>query len=139
SKSMPAAKHLVQNQAEREDLRALVRSNPSIALLRRHIGLGTEALRSRRIAWAPTQPEVQQLRTAIIGDDDVGRLEIPMQNPRCMCRAQGVSDLKRKTYSLWDRESACGDEAVQRFARDVLHHDEVHVLLLGNLVNSHDA
>ena len=100
--------HLVQDRAERKDVGSLVR-RPAADLFGRHISNGSKdgaRLRSqrRRLAAGQSgmlrldqlrQTEVEDFDSSILGDEDVLRLQVPVDDPFFMRRSEPACDLRR--------------------------------------------
>ena len=46
------------------------------------------------------QAEVRELRVAVLGDQDVGRLDVAMQNARVVRRGQSIGDARQQFHDL---------------------------------------
>ena len=69
------------------------------------------------------EAEVEHLERAVIGDDDVGRLQIPV-NDGCSVRArQRECELEAVPQNGAGVEPTAAQEIAERRARDVLHRD----------------
>src|SRR5712691_11376606 len=129
-------RHLVKQRAEGEDVGARIRFL-SRELLGSHVLEGAEqcpflsqwllcsgslccATDNRRLR----QPEVEQLR-ARLGDHDVARLQIAMDDPFAMRFAEGFSDLHAVFENLAQRKRTLGEAIDERFAIEKLHDDVV--------------
>ncbi len=60
------------------------------------------------------QPEIQHLRLAAIGDEDVGRLDVAMDDPLDMRRLERIRDLDRQFEHGLDRERRAADRMLER-------------------------
>ena len=68
----------------------------SQSLFRRHVLDGPEGCARARHPLLSSQlgnPEVQNLHQAIANDDNVGWLDVAVNNARCVCLAQPLPDL----------------------------------------------
>ena len=107
----PAGDHLVKNRAEGKNIGAAI-DLPALGLLGRHVGHGADdgaffCLRvflTAMVAVADSgstleffgqlgQAEVEQFHAAVVGDDDVGRLQIAVNDSGCVGARQGVGNL----------------------------------------------
>ena len=132
-----AGGHLVEHHAEREDVGAHVGRLP-LDLLRRHVGDRAEqrpgaddrqrlrrALVDRRLRRAHGgDAEVDHLRPAVVGDDDVARLEVAVDDAVGVGRAERVGERHGEVEQRADRQAGLGDHRVERAAADELHHQQ---------------
>ena len=81
--------------------------------------------------------EIEDLEYAVVLDNDVFRLQIPMYDAVAMSRRQAVGDLNRVADRLFELQAT--DELPQRLARHVLHDDERHTLFFSNVVDGDDV
>ena len=120
SKSLRAGQHLPQHHAEGPDIGPAVdlltprlfgahvgRSSENHALERRVLGEGrrerradVSALRLPRLG----EPEVEHLDRAVVGDLDVGRFEIAVDDALLVRRLEGFGDLQRDRDRFLDRD-----------------------------------
>ena len=111
-KGPPAGEHLVQHDAEREDVAPGVDGFAG-HLLGRHIreraedGSGQctcftsgEAVLRRSVLAQSREAEIRQLGVTVPGDQDVLGLDIPMQNSCRMGASQSVSHIHQKLDDL---------------------------------------
>src|SRR5690348_13307291 len=100
-KSLPAGHHLVQHGAERKDVATSV-DLLAFSLLRRHVGnrpkddalfSGGAVLCTHSCSFIKVtrvglgqfgETEIQHFDVAVLASDDVGRLQIPMDDSGCM-------------------------------------------------------
>ena len=115
-----AAEHLVEDRAEREEIRAVIR-RPAEHLLGRHVAhraedgprLGQPCLRFRRSAaraaasgrQLPRQPEVEDLDAAVLGHEQVVGLEIAVHDALVVRGGQALRDLRGELDALPARVS----------------------------------
>jgi hypothetical protein len=103
----PGREHLVEHAPEREDVRAVVHALAAY-LLRRHVSDGPQPSarlrgldhrgRLRRFREAPgcdqlRDPEVEDLDVAVPGDEDVGGLEVAVDDPLLVGSGESLGDL----------------------------------------------
>ena len=150
--------HLVEDRPQREEVGAGVRDLPA-RLLGRHVGhrahrraRGGELVglhRGRAPRSAPRRPtaraldlgeaEVQDLRLAPRVHEDVGGLEVPVDDPLRVRRLERVRDLDPHLQQRPELERPSPDPLAQRLALEQLHRDEVLALVLVDLVDGADA
>ena len=94
---MPAGQQLVEHQAEAVEVRPLVRRPgpllPRRPLLGGDVAGGAADLEVRRIARALAvlgEVEVEEHRPAVVGQEDVGRLHIPVDDAPLVGVRQGI-------------------------------------------------
>ena len=121
--------HFVEHQAERENVAARV-SLPALQLLGGHVLQGTDDLPlvgeglgyggggvvGFQDAGAFGQAKVQQLGS-LPGDQDVGRLEIAVDNALVVRGVEGVQNLPRVFHGFGDRQRAFQLRAIDRRQR----------------------
>ncbi len=117
-----ARQHLVEDGAERKDVRACV-GRLSLHLLRGHVaerphhdaGLGAAAGRGRQVRLRPGgavrlrqlgETEVEDLDPSVVGDEQVLGFQIPMHDPLLVRRRQALCRLDRIFGGLAHREPA---------------------------------
>ncbi|MEZ5354708.1 MAG: hypothetical protein R2762_18900 [Bryobacteraceae bacterium] len=85
------------------------------------------------------QTEVEDLDDAGIGDDDVGGFEIAVDDSGGVRGGEPAGDLGGDGKSVFEAERAGGDLAVQGFAGDEFHGDEMNGLAIDHIgVNIED-
>ena len=130
----PPRDHLVEEAGERVDVAARVDVAPR-DLLGRHVERRADDLAgARQLLGAGDggdfrQPEVDQLRRlahlAIGSEDDVGRLEIAMDDAGGVRRVEPPGQARRDVHRALDRHRLLAREhRRQRLARHVLHDEE---------------
>ncbi len=135
-----AGEHLVEADAERVDVGAVIDVRAAFALLGRHIGrrakhdAGARAMRALCVAGQLRDAEVEQLDEVALAtardQDDVVGFEIAVDDAALVRCGQCVGDLQRDHQRAFRRQWRFGaDQVRQRAAREVLH-DEVHELLV---------
>jgi hypothetical protein len=149
-KGQIAGSQLVKHHAERPDIAALV-VLPAEQDLWCHVGeragqlagldVGTRACRFigvGRIGPA-RQPEVEDLGPAVGRDDDVGRLEVAVNDAVPVRVDEGVGNLEAVTDDRLGGETAVRDQLRQRLAVDELHRDERSPVRRADLVDRADV
>jgi hypothetical protein len=136
------ARHgLVEDAAEREDVRAVVDGLP-LHLLRRHVADGSHHDPGARVLAGARrrdarflvrrsplgqlrEPEVEHLREAVPRDHDVARLEVAVDDPRPVRLGDAVRRLGQITEEAPQVLLVHVDQLGQRMPVDPLHGDEV--------------
>ena len=151
---MPSARHLGENHAERKQIGAPIEGD-AFHLLWRHVvrcaddgSMGGQLsrpefvrrlVRRRQIINPLSEAEVHDLHVALLGQHDVGRLQIAVQKPAGMGFLERLGDLSCHPQRIGQRECAVLQPAVQRFARDVLHDEEQRIAIFANFENLADV
>ena len=149
-----AGEHLVEHDAEREQVRTRI-GGAAQRLLGRHVGDGPQhgadhrvgphgerGVQRRPAGWRLQelgQPEVEHLHLAACGDDDVGALDVAMDDAPAVRFGQRVGHLPGDVHGLAHGERAMGDARREDLALDVLHHQEVGALVLADVVDGGDV
>jgi len=149
-----SGQHLVENDAERENV------GPGIEriaerLLRRHVedgsDRGAEARQRSRLRGAGLgsalvgrfdhrrQAEVEQLRVAAGSDENVGRLEIAVDDAGSVCGFERFRNLHAEADDGAERHRAGGHHLEQGQAAQQLHHEVGTILRLGRLADVEDG
>jgi hypothetical protein len=63
------------------------------------------------------QAEVHDLDLAALGHEDVGRLDVAMDDPEAVCRVERVGDLHRHIETGFHRQGSAVDELPERAGR----------------------
>ena len=84
------------------------------------------------------QTKVQDLSLLAVGDKDVCRLNVAMNDALGVSRVQSVGDLNRQTHQLLNFYRVAVDAMLQGLAFEKLHGDEMPAIRLPNLVNRAD-
>src|SRR5207248_11334574 len=84
------------------------------------------------------QAEIQNLRVASFGDEDVGRLDVAMQNAFRMGGVEGVCYLDAERQGRLQFQRARSHKMLQSRAIEKLHRDESLPVLLVNFINGAD-
>ena len=85
------------------------------------------------------QPEIQNLGMPALGDEDIGGLDVPMDDASSVGSIQCVGDLDAKRQYLLDLQWLATDAMLQRHAIQKLHDDEGLPVLLTNFVDGADV
>jgi hypothetical protein len=135
----PAAReHLVEDRAEAEEVGSVVRGQAA-ELLGRHVperpqdGPRLRALRLRREVRraAPgagldelREAEVEDLDPAVLRDEKVLGLEVPVDDSLLVGGRESPGDLDGEVHRLAHGQRAGGETRAQRFAFEELHHED---------------
>ena len=150
-KAVPACRHLVQDGAEREEVGAGVEVFAT-NLFRRHVrqrahnrtGIG-QVLLSRScghrqsIQRRPRQPEIEQLCVTAIGHEDVGRLDVAVNDSLGVGGFERIGELHAEFEDSIRRQRADGDELLQRGTLQQLHRHEMAAGVLPDVVDRADV
>ena len=85
------------------------------------------------------QAEVEHLGLTAVGDHDVGRLDVAMDDARGMRRREPAGDLLRELEHAIDRHAAARDQLVERAAAHQLHDEEVDPVRVIHFVDRDDV
>ena len=85
------------------------------------------------------QPEVEDLGLPAPGDEDVGRLDVPVNDPFGVRGLQTVGHLERHREDLVHPQPLPEDALLQRLALEQLHRNEVLPLMLVDVVDGADV
>ena len=144
-------RHLVQHDAEREEIRAGVELLAP-HLLGRHVGHradrppragqlmgrlygGHSGLELRLLLRQLREPEIQDLRVATRSDEDVRRLDVAMDDPRTVRRVEGVGDLDRQAPDSLERHRLPADLVLEGLPFQELHDEERAPVRLAEIVD----
>ena len=156
-----ACAHLVEHGAERKQVAAGVEFL-ALGLFRRHVrdgadggawtgqkfeadgggGLGEGACRSRGICGGRGnlgQAEVENLGVPALGDENVGGLDVAMDDAFAVRGIERVGDLDGQAEQHVHFQRATGDAVLEGQAIEVLHGDESLAIFLANIVNGADV
>ncbi len=139
-----ACRRLVEQYAERElvrlraDLRAV-----ALDLLRGHVERRAQdravTCQQRVLVQVAGQAKIGDLGHALAVEDDVGRLDVTVQDPLVVRIGQALADLQHQLETLLERSLAKVEDLFERAALDQLHREEVNPLLLSDLQNRDDV
>jgi hypothetical protein len=135
-----SGEHLVEHDPQRPDVGPMVEPL-SPGLLGRHVGHRAEcrpALGQRDAPRELGQPEVHDLGPAVLGDHDVGALDVPVDDAARVGLAQSRGDLGGDVQGFGGLERAPSDPVPQGLALDVLHGDEGALVAFPGLVDDAD-
>ena len=124
-----AGEHLIEDRSQAPDIarRADVAATPG-RLLRRHVARGAEdgaCVRHRGIGLEPLgQPEVGDARAAVGVDEDVGGLQVAVEDAARMGRLDGLGHLRQDRRPLARVHRPACQTAGQRRPLDILHRVE---------------
>ena len=85
------------------------------------------------------QPEIENLRVAAAGDEQIRRLDVAVDDPGGVRRLERVGDLDRERQQQIDLERAPGDAMLQRRPVEELHDEERAAVLLADIVDGADV
>lgn len=158
-KGWPARGHLVQHEPEGEQIGARV-DRLAPCLLRghvrdgadRHAGAGQRLVRNAhggqrglrrhddlRTGRELCEPEVEDLGVAALRDEDVGGLDIAMNDALAVRRVERVGDLHAQIADLTRRQRLGGDEMLERLPLQPLHDHEVPAVVGADVVDGADV
>ena len=125
-----ARQHVIPGAAQRIDVAADVRRLTVAALFRRHVidgahrGAGPRDVRFQRVVDGTRQPQVRDLHRAVAADQQVGRLDIAMDDVELIGVLQSGGDLLDDVQRPHDGNFApLVDDLVQVGPVDVFHRD----------------
>ena len=121
----PAGQHLVEHDAERPDVRAMVEGGAA-RLLRRHVGRRSE--RRARVRQPHVldlgEPEVEHLDALVGRHHQVGGLHVAVHDAGLVGAREALGGLQRELDRLAHRDRpAAGEPRRDRLALVVRHHD----------------
>jgi hypothetical protein len=141
-----ARQHLVEHDAQREDVGAVVDLARARALLGRHVVRRAEqrvGLRGLRVAGRGDdelrEAEVGQLDTALDVHEHVLGLDVAVDDALVVRVLERVADLGHDRQGLARREAALAHQPAQVRALDELHQQEPALARLAEIVDAHDA
>ena len=85
------------------------------------------------------QPEVQNLGLAAVCDEQVGWLDVPVNDPARVCGVEPVGNLKPQVQDSLGLQGPATDAVLHRLALQILHGDEGLAVVLVNGVNRADV
>ena len=148
-----AGRHLVEDDAEREQIAAAV-DLEAPRLLRRHVVDGAQRRTGgRELIGGPRlgrdrpasglgqlrHAEVQHLHFTAPGDEQVRRLEVAVDDALAMRGVERVGDVLAVAQHLVQRDRAARDPRLQRLALQQLHHHELLAGVLADVVQRADV
>ncbi len=152
--ALPARCHFVQDDTERKEIGARIQGFAA-GLFGRHVGHGADRgahdgrveARAGIVGGASRpdlrgelgQPEVQDLHLTAFRDEDVCRLDVPVENPFGMRRIQGIGHLDTDIQQVGQRQPIVAQPLVQGFAVQELHGEVTPAILFVEAVNRADV
>lgn len=133
--------HLVEHDSQRPDVAPAVDFFPR-RLLRRHVRRGPERRVGLREPGVPAQfrqAEIQYLGHAVVCHHDVGRLDVPVDDPLLVGFVQAFSDLDCERENVIDGERPLLDPVLESPALDKFHRDEGSAVVFIDLVDRADV
>ncbi len=145
--------HFVQDCAETEDIGAVI-NGLAPHLFRGHVAHRAHhrarvrvAGHGRRIGVVsrpggrslPRQAEVEDLDATVLRDEDVVRLEVPMDDPLVVGGREAAGDLQRIFDGLARGERSSGQARAERLAIEQLHDRVCGLALLPEVVDGQDV
>ena len=85
------------------------------------------------------QPEIQYLGLAALGNEDVCRFDVPMNNPSTVRDGQCVSNLNPPLQCLFGSNRLLFDSVLEGLPFHQFHRDKGLALMLSNIVNRADV
>jgi hypothetical protein len=85
------------------------------------------------------QSKVEDLGLSPLGNEEVRRLEIAVDNARAMCNVQGIRNLHTEVYDLLGGHGMALDAVLQGGAFEVLHDDVVAVVIIADVIDGADV
>ena len=153
-----AGRHLVQHRTERKQS---VRASSSLPdLLRRHVGHRAQRrARTGQVSAHPRsavsvadlllaercvdvhlgQSEIEDLGVPALGDENVRRLDVAMNDAFGVRGVERIGDLDAESRTDVDLQRTCRDAVLQRHAIEKLHGDERAAILLADFVDGADV
>src|SRR5215207_4764350 len=128
----PPREQLVEHYADRVDVRR-GRDRVALRLFGRQVLSGShDRARLRHLGRArPRDAEVRDLGVAVLVDDHVVGLEVPVDHPMAVGEAGRLEDLGPDVdHPLLGQRRLRGHDVLERLAREVLHRDVVRALVL---------
>ena len=135
-----AGEHLVEHDAEREDVGAVV-ERLSRDLLGRHVARRAQQHARGRLHVRVAQPrdaEVHDLHAAVGEHHDVAGLHVAVDDAALVGRRERLGHARGDLHRLRGRERAAADEVAQLPAVEYLHRHEGDVALAPDVVDGDD-
>ena len=148
-KRQPAGEALEHHDAERENIGPPVK-RPAARLLGRHVpwradddaalarirpgrGIGRAGQRQ------PREAKIDHFHVPAGADDDVGRLDVAVDQAAAVRRGQRLSDFTRIAHGVVDRQGSAAQPVAQRLPFDVLDDEEVDAVVTADVVERADV
>ena len=150
-----AGRHLVEHHAEGEKIGASVQ-RLATNLLRRHVGDRTHRGAGARqgvirhggrhlgLGVRPRfrgqlgEAEVEDLHIAALGDEDVGRLDVAMDDPGLVGSVERIGHLDAQLEDLLQHQRLTRDPILERLPLEILHDQKGLAVLLTDVVDGAD-
>ena len=84
------------------------------------------------------QPEVQNLGVATLGDENIGRFNVAVNDSRGVSSVESICNLNGKRKKCFHLQRTPGNAVLQSHAVEEFHGDEGPAIGLANVVNSAD-
>jgi len=138
-----ARSHFVQHRAKREDVR-LGRSAFSLRLFRRHVSASpgdrsSRGLDPRVLLLKACQPKVDDLGGALRRDEYIGGLQIAVDDTGVVRCLQSRGDFFGIAERFRRRDGPPPQDFREGLTRNVLHDEEVRILIGCNIVDHNDV
>ena len=139
-----AGQHLIEHDAEAVEIGRFVHF-VLLRLLRRDVVDAAHhqprlGQRHRLLRDGARDAEVGELDDVVFGDEDVGRLDIAMEQTLAVCVGEAACDLRRVVDRDRLGEAAVSrDDLGERRAVDQFHHDEVRIVLVADVEGVDDV
>src|SRR5581483_682877 len=85
------------------------------------------------------QTEVENLRVSALGDENICRLDITVDDALTVCRVERIGDFNPECKHGFEFQWAAGNLMFQRCAIHELHDNERLAVLLANVIDSADV
>ena len=144
-KGRAPGEHLVDDGAGGEDVRSMVHGLAAELLGRQILRRADDQalLRQPRVDGfggtdVARQAEIEQLH-AVAREEDVGRLEVPVDQAAFVHRRQRLDDGQRNRRGFVEGKGAAHEAIGERLAIEQLHHEVVHAVLVPDVVDGADV
>ena len=135
-KRQGAGEHFVQHDTGRVQIRGW-RERQTLGLLRGHVGSRAERHGPGVVVRGAGDAEVDE-HDGIVVDDDVGRLDVTVDDPGAMGGSQHVGDARSDAHRLGGRHRTAAQELAQVGARHQVHHEIGDGLVLTGVMHVDD-
>ena len=85
------------------------------------------------------ETEVQDFETPVVGDEEIGRLQIAMNDGVLMGSDESLDKLKGESEDFGFGERTGGESGAERAARNVFHYEEMGAALGIEIVDGGDV
>src|ERR1700747_1582897 len=86
-----------------------------------------------------SQPEIENLRLPSIGNEDIRRLDIPMDDALCVCSVESVGDLNAEIEQCFNFQRLACDHVPECLSLQQFHRDKRSPIDLVNFVDRADV